>query len=120
MKQTISLIDWLDNHNITYTIRHDLLIIPEFGRCLIQEDYDHIFRQDKITGEVIFNSMENLAFLKGDDIFYIVFPFGNRWFYVDIREEPSSQQFHVLQWVGKTPEQETKVDYYPPGNTHRI
>lgn len=115
MEQTISLTDWLDNHNITYTIRHDLLIIPEFGRCLIQEDYDHIFHQDKKTGEVVFNSMENPAFLKGDDIFYIVFPFGNRWFYVDIREEPSSQQFHVLQWVGKTPEQETKVDFYPLG-----
>ena len=115
MEQTISLNDWLDNHNITYTIRHDLLIIPEFGRCLIQSDYDHIFQQDKATGEVVFKPSENIAFLKGDDIFYIVFPFGNRWFYVDIREEPSSQQFHILQWVGKTPEQEVKVDFYPLG-----
>lgn len=115
MEQTISLNDWLDNHNITYTIRHDLLIIPEFGRCLIQSDYDHIFHQDKKTGEVLFKPSENPAFLLGDDIFYIVFPFGNRWYYVDLRDEPSSQQFHILRWVGKTPEQEVKVDFYSLG-----
>ena len=113
--EQISLNDWLDNHHITYTIRHDLLIIPGFGRCLIHAEYDHIFMQDKITGEVVFNYAENPAFLKGDDIFYVVFPFGNRWFYVDIRDEPASQQFHVLQWVGDTPNQETKVDFYPLG-----
>lgn len=115
MEQVVSLSDWLDNHNITYTIRHDLLIIPEFGRCLVQSDYEHIFKQDKKTGDVVFNYSENPAFLKGDDISYVVFPFGNRWFYIDINEEPSSQQFHVLQWVGKTPVQETKVDFYPLG-----
>lgn len=115
MEHTISLNDWLDNHNITYTIRHDLLIIPGFGRCLIQEEYEHIFKQDKKTDEVIFNSMENITFLLGDDINFIVFPFGERWFYVDIREEASTQQFHILRWVGNTPEQKTKADFYPLG-----
>lgn len=115
MEQPVSLIDWLNNHNITYTIRHDLLIIQGFGRCLIQDDYEHIFHQDKKTGEVVFNSMENLSFLKGDEIFYIVFPFGNRWFYVDIRDEPSSQQFHILRWLGKTPEQKIRAQFYPLG-----
>lgn len=110
-----TLTDWLDNHNITYTIRHDLLIIPGFGRCLIQEEYEHIFKQDKKTGEVTFNAMENIAFLLGDDINYIVFPFGNRWFYVDIREEPSTQQFHILRWLGNTPEQKVRVNFYPLG-----
>lgn len=115
MEQKVSLIDWLDNHYITYTIRHDLLIIPEFGRCLIQDDYEHIFRQDKKTGEIVFNSMENQSFLKGDDIFYIVFPFGNRWYYVDIRDKSSSQQFHILRWIGKTPVQKIKAQFYPLG-----
>ncbi len=113
--EAISLNDWLDNHNITYTIRHDLLVIPEFGRCLIQTDYEHIFKTDKTTGEVTFHYQENPTFLKGDDIFYVVFPFGNRWYYIDIRDEPTTIQFHVLRWVGKTPEQETKVDFYPLG-----
>ena len=113
--EQLALTDWLDNHNITYTIRHDLLIIPGFGRCLIQEEYEHIFKQDKKTGEIVFNAMENITFLLGDDINYIVFPFGNRWFYVDIREEPSTQQFHVLRWIGNTPEQKIKADFYPLG-----
>lgn len=113
--EQLALTDWLDNHNIAYTIRHDLLIIPGFGRCLIQEQYEHIFKQDKKTGEVTFNAMENIAFLLGDDINYIVFPFGNRWFYVDIREEPSTQQFHILRWLGNTPEQKIKADFYPLG-----
>lgn len=115
MEQSIALNEWLDNHNIAYTIRHDLLIVPGFGRCLIQNEYDHIFKQDKRTGEAVFNSMENLTFLLGDDINYIVFPFGCRWFYVDIREEPSAQQFHVLRWIGNSPEQVQKVDFYPLG-----
>ena len=115
MEQTISLVEWLDNHNITYTIRHDLLIIPGFGRCLIQEEYEHIFKQDKKTGEVVFNSMENPAYLLGDEIYYIAFPFGNRWFYVDIREDAATQQFHILRWLGNTPEQKTKADFYPLG-----
>lgn len=115
MEQTISLVEWLDNHNITYTIRHDLLIIPGFGRCLIQEEYEHIFKQDKKTGEVVFNSMENPAYLLGDEIYYIAFPFGNRWFYVDIREDAATQQFHILRWLGNTPEQKAKADFYPLG-----
>ena len=112
---TIPLNEWLDNHNITYTIRHDLLIIPDFGRCLIYEDYDHIFKQDVATGNVVFNYSENPAYLLGDDIFYVVFPFGNRWYYIDIRDDAAKLQFHVLRWVGKTPVQETKVDFYPLG-----
>lgn len=113
--EQISLNDWLDNHNITYTIRHDLLIIPGFGRCLIQEEYEHIFKQDKRTGDVTFNAIENPVFLLGDDINYIVFPFGNRWFYVDVRDELTTIQFHILRWVGHTPEQKAKVGFYPLG-----
>ena len=113
--EQMALNDWLDNHNITYTIRHDLLIIPGFGRCLIQDEYEHIFKQDKKTGDIVFNPIENITFLLGDDINYIVFPFGNRWFYVDIREEASSQQFHILRWVGHTPIQKINVDFYPLG-----
>ena len=111
----VSLNEWLDNHNITYTIRHDLLIIPDFGRCLIYDDYDHIFKQDVATGNVVFNYSENPAYLLGDEIFYVVFPFGNRWYYIDIRDDAAKLQFHVLHWVGKTPVQETKVDFYPLG-----
>lgn len=113
--ETPTLEEWLDGHQITYTLRHDIVLISGFGRCLIQNDYEHIFKQDKATGDVVFNSMENVAFLTADDIFYIVFPFGNRWFYVDVREDVDKQEFHILRWVGETPEQKHNIDYYPLG-----
>ena len=79
MKGAVSLKEWLDDHFITYSLRKDVLVIPGFGRCLIQADYEHIFKERKTKDgkgtEVIFNSQENLAFLKEDDIPYIVFPF---------------------------------------------
>lgn len=115
MKDNSLLQEWLDSHNINYSLRHDVVVIPDFGRCLIQNDYDHIFKLDKQTGDVVFNNAENYEFLKGDDISYIVFPFGKRWYYVDITEELSTQQFHVLRWIGKTPETEVKVDFVPLG-----
>ena len=111
----IPLNEWLDNHNITYTLRHDLLIIPEFGRCLVHEYYDHIFKQDVGTGDVVFNFAEHPSYLLGDEIYHVVFPFGNRWYYIDVRDDAKKMQFHVLRWVGKTPKQETKVDFYPLG-----
>lgn len=110
-----TLKEWLDSHQITYTLRHDILLIPGFGKCLIQGEYEHIFHKEKATGAIAFKAMENIAFLKGDDIFFIVFPFGNRWFYVDIRENPADQEFHVLRWIGKSPQQEHQYLYYPLG-----
>lgn len=112
--QAISLKEWLDNHFITYSIRKDILVIPGFGRCLIQEDYEHIFKKDK-EGEPIFNSIENVAYLKADDINYIVFPFGERWFYVDINQELKSVQFKILRYVGNSPSFEHNCEYYPLG-----
>ena len=58
MKEVVSLKEWLDNHNLIYSLRKDVLVIPGFGRCLIQDNYDHIFRQTK-DGDVVFNSIEN-------------------------------------------------------------
>lgn len=114
MKKVVTLKEWLDNHNITYSLRKDVLVIPGFGRCLIQEDYDHIFKQDK-SGEVIFNSVENISYLLADDITYIVFPFGYRWFYVDIRKEPADLQFQILRYVGDSPKLEHQCEFYPLG-----
>lgn len=110
----VTLQEWLDDHNITYSLRKDVLVIPGFGRCLIQEKYDHIFKEDK-DGNVIFNSVENIAYLLADDIGYIVFPFGRRWYYVDLREEPADMQFRVLRYVGQSPENKHDCEFYPLG-----
>lgn len=114
MNEAITLTEWLDNHNITYSLRKDVLVIPGFGRCLIQDDYDHIFKQNK-DGEVVFNPIENISYLLADEIFYIVFPFGYRWFYVDIRQDLSEVQFQILRYVGDSPKFEHQCEFYPLG-----
>lgn len=114
MKEVVSLKEWLDNHNITYSLRKDVVVIPGFGRCLIQDDYDHIFKQTK-EGNVVFNSIENYSYLIADEIYYIVFPFGCRWFYIDVRKDPSEVQFKILRYIGNTPTFQHECEFYPLG-----
>lgn len=108
------LTEWLDDHHITYTLRKDVLVIPGFGRCLVQDDYEHIFKFDK-KGNVIFYCVENSAYLQADDINFVVFPFGRRWYYVDIREDLKNVQFKILRYVGESPTYRHKCDFYPLG-----
>lgn len=114
MKKTRTLTEWLDDHYITYSMRKDVLVIPGFGRCLIQQDYEHIFKQNK-AGEVVFNPIENYSYLLADEIYYIVFPFGNRWFYVDIRLGESDMPFRILRYVGQSPHCSHDCAFYPLG-----
>ena len=114
MKKTKTLTEWLDDHYITYSMRKDVLVIPGFGRCLIQQDYEHIFKQNK-EGEVAFNPIENYSYLLADEIYYIVFPFGNRWFYVDIRLGESNMSFRILRYVGQSPHCSHDCAFYPLG-----
>lgn len=116
----VSLTEWLDSHLITYTLRKDVLVIPGFGRCLVQETYEHIFREKKAPNSkettIIFNAQENYTFLQNDDIPYIVFPFGNRWFYISINDDPAAVQFHELRYVGESPKfKHDCSEYYPLG-----
>ena len=112
--KTMTLKEWLDSHYITYSIRKDILVIPGFGRFLIQENYDHIFKQNK-EGDAVFNITENPAYLIADDIYYVAFPFGKRWYYVDIRKPSDEQQFNILRYVGPTPKYEHECLFYPLG-----
>lgn len=114
MDIVVTLEEWLNSHYIKYTMRKDVLVIPGFGRCLIQDDYDSIFKVDK-EGEVMFNSVENIAYLIADEIYYIIFPFGNRWYYVDVRLQPSDMQFNILRYVGESPKYEHSCAFYPLG-----
>lgn len=114
MDEQITLKEWLDNHNLTYSLRKDVLVIAGFGRFLIQEDYEHIFKQTK-DGGAVFNSMENPSYLIADDIFYITFPFGNRWYYVDVRKSGTDQQFQVLRHIGDSPKFKHECAFYPLG-----
>lgn len=114
MEPVLSLKNWLDRHHITYSLRKDILVIPGFGRCLIQEDYDSIFKIGK-DGSVLFHCIENPSYLIADEIYYVVFPFGSRWFYVDIRGDLKDVQFKVLRYVGESPKFSHECSFYPLG-----
>lgn len=111
MNENGELSKWLDEHNMSYSMRHDVVYIHGFGRCLIQNEYEHIFKKER-NGSVVFNCIENYAFLRGDDIYYVIFKFGDRWFYVDIREEPEEMQFHLLKYLGEKPKFQHGRDFY--------
>lgn len=114
MRENEELCEWLDAHHISYDMRHDVVYIHGFGKAFIQAEYEHIFKKDK-EGNVLFNCNENIELLKNDDIFYVVFQFGRRWFYVDIRENMSDVQFRILRNIGDSPKFETEVKYCPIG-----
>lgn len=105
---------WLKANLIQYQTRADLLFVKGWGTAMLQDmsKQEHIFKKNK-DGEYVFDCAENYEFLKADEIYYVVFEFGNRFFYVDIREE--KMPFHVLKYVGEPVVNETKCEFYPLG-----
>ncbi len=93
------LIDWLQENKITYTeIDSEVIELPGFGKMFFEdtERLNSIFRNDK-DGNLIFNSMEDPAVLMEEGINYIVFKFGDNWYYYDLRKDFS---LNVLKYVG--------------------
>lgn len=109
-----SLKEWLNANNISYNERDDMIYINGWGKALVQDmnKRDHIFKKNK-DGEVVFYSCESLDILRSDEVWYVIFQFGSCWYYIDIREEKLA--FHILKYVGKAVEQQTKCSFYPLG-----
>lgn len=105
---------WLEDNRITYSTRNDLLFVKGWGTAIIQdmEKRDHLFVKAK-NGEMEFDCCENYDFMKKDNIFFVVFKFGERWYYIDIRDEKKS--FHVLKHIGLPVVTEMQCEYYPLG-----
>ena len=105
MKEIDELRQWLNDHMISYKIIKDVVTIPDFGKCLFQDmsKRQHIFRENKDTGEVEFDCVEVPKLLLQDDIFYVIFKFGDQFYYTDIRKD---FKFNPLRHVGKRKERE--------------
>lgn len=90
---------WCEDNNIAITrVDDDIININGFGKAFV-EDTDNlksIFRTDH-DGNVKFNTMEDPKILEEDEIFYIIFKFGDNWFYWDVRKE---FKMNVLKYVG--------------------
>ncbi|MCP9547567.1 PHP domain-containing protein [Segatella copri] len=93
------LLEWLDANKIQYEILDDEVVNVEGLGKMYYEDTNlisSIFRTD-LQNNVKFNATENIETLHDEEIFYIVFKFGDNWYYYDTRKE---FKFNVLKYIG--------------------
>ena len=105
MKEIDELKQWLDDHMIEGKIIRDVVTIPCFGRCLFQDmsKREHLFKQNKDTGDFEFDCVEVPKYLISDDIFYVIVKFGNEFYYTDVRKD---FKLNPLRHVGDRKEYE--------------
>ncbi|WP_199343198.1 PHP domain-containing protein [Dysgonomonas sp. GY75] len=92
------LIQWLQANKICYVpIDSEVIEITGFGRLFVADlsEVQSIFRGTK--DNLIFNLMENPQVLIEEGINYVAFPFGQNWYYYDLREE---FRFNILKYIG--------------------
>ena len=93
------LSEWLDANKIQYEIPDDEVVNVEGLGKMYYEDTNlisSIFRTD-LQNNVKFNATENIETLHDEEIFYIVFKFGDNWYYYDTRKE---FKFNILKYIG--------------------
>ena len=94
------LLNWLTANKIQHKqVDEDVVEITGLGLMFFQdmEKINSIFRANS-EGELIFNSMEDPEILTNDGIDYIVFKFGDNWYYYK-HSEPF--QMNILKYVGE-------------------
>lgn len=104
------LIQWLETNRIQHNIIDDEVIeIPRMGKLLFEdtEKINSIFRANA-DGEMVFNSIEDSQVLMDEGINYIVFKFGNNWYYTDLRKDFS---LNILKYVGERMPSQSDVEF---------
>ena len=96
------LYDWLDNNKIQYSIvDSDVIEIPEFGKAYFQDT-------ERSSYNSIFNSLVRPEELLIDGIEYIVFKFGDNFYYYNVNKEFT---LNILKYVGKRAELKHNVSF---------
>lgn len=93
------LIKWLDANKIGYQqIDNEVLEIQELGKLYVADlaEVKSIFRGTEENLQ--FNLMENPEVLMAEGIFHVAFPFGDNWYYFNLKEE---FRFNILKYAGK-------------------
>lgn len=104
------LIEWLDRNKIQHNIIDEEVIeIPGMGQLFFEdtEKINSIFRLNP-DGELIFNSVEEPQVLMNEGINFIVFKFGNNWYYTDLRKDFA---LNILKYVGARQEPVHNVEF---------
>lgn len=109
MTEIEELEDWLQKHHIVYTIKKDIVDIPNFGSAMFQpmEKRNHLFKPNA-DGEPVFDCSEVPEFLLKDGINYVIFKFGDKFYYTDLR---SDFKMNPLKYIGETPATSHKIEY---------
>lgn len=92
------LIIWLQANKISFKqIDNEVVEIEGFGRVYVADltEIKSIFRG---TEFLQFNLMENPDVLIAEGICFVAFPFGDNWYYYNLKEE---FRFNILKYVGK-------------------
>lgn len=82
------LIAWLEANRICFRqIDNELIEIDDFGKMLLADlsGVSSIFKANDYG--VRFNLMESPDVLMQEEIYYVAFPFGDNFYYYDLREE---------------------------------
>lgn len=93
------LSQWLNANKISFSkIDNEVVEIEEFGKLFIADlsGVTSIFKKD--SENLRFNLMETPEVLMDEGIYYVAFPFGDNWYYYDLREE---FRFNILKYIGK-------------------
>lgn len=93
------LIEWLKRNKICHNVvDKDLIQIEGLGLAFFQnmEKVKSLFKYN-IDKEVVFNCIEDPIGLVEDEIFYVIFKFGDNWYYTDLR---SDFKLNILKYVG--------------------
>lgn len=94
------LIEWLENNKIQYKVlESDVLDIQGLGKTFFQdmEKVKTLFKIN-IDKEVVFNCTEDIIALCDDDIHYVVFKFGDNWYYANLADD---FKMHILKYLGE-------------------
>ncbi len=93
------LLEWLDANKIEYNVlEEDIIDIVGIGKMYYEDTnmVNSIFRTD-LENNVKFNATEDIIALQDEEIYYIVFKFGDNWYYYDTRKD---FKFNILKYIG--------------------
>lgn len=93
------LLEWLDVHKILHRqVDNEVVEIEDFGKMLLADlsGVQSIFRGTE--GNLQFNLMESPDVLIAEGINYVAFPFGDNFYYYDLRED---FRMNILKYIGR-------------------
>ena len=101
----INLTNWLNANKIVYKeIDNELVEIEDFGLIYLADlsSLNSIIKNDE------FNLPESPEVLIEEGIFYVAFPFGDNYYYYDLREP---FKFNLLKYIGKRKEPQSYIPF---------